>query len=193
MTALPMAVTDELLAARAQRGERAAFDDLVGRHQAMVYHLALRFCGEREAARELAQEAFVRAWRHLGGYDSSRPFKAWLYRVATNTCLSAAAVRRPTVSGELEVEPASGPLSDPARLTEGRMLAEAVHRALLDLPPAYRAAMLLRHVEGLDYRDIAEALGQPLGTVKTHLHRARELLRVRLGALLEAGERHDLP
>ncbi|MBI2298792.1 MAG: RNA polymerase sigma factor [Armatimonadetes bacterium] len=186
--------TDEELAGRARRGDRAAFDALMLRCQGLVYHLALRFCGHAEDARELAQEVFIRLFLKLPGYDPDRPFRPWLYRLATRVFLNTAERKRPVTrsleaaeEGRPALDPPDVPGADPAHQAEARALREAVFAALLELPPHYRAAMLLRHVEGLSYDEVAAALGQPLGTVKTHLHRARHRLREQLGHLLPPG------
>ena len=177
-----MTETDEFLAGRAQRGDDAAFDRLVGRYQGAVYHLALRYRGHAEDARELAQDVFLRVYRKLSAYDPSRPFRPWLYTLAARVMLNARAARPPaTVSlsqdDHAAFEPAAPPHEDPARIAEGRSLQAAVHQALLELPPAYRLAMLLRHLKQLSYDEIATTLELPVGTVKTHLHRARNRLR----------------
>ena len=187
-----MTLSDEALVARARNGDRAAFDELVERYQSLVYHFCLRYCGQPDDARERAQDTFVRVWLKLGTFQTHRPLRPWLYKVAAGVCLNAAARRRPVLSldtaesDDRTPEPASRPADDPARVAEARQMQAAVHRAMLELPPAYRVVMILRHVEHLDYRDIATALELPLGTVKTHLFRARQQLRQRLGELLPA-------
>lgn len=177
-----MTETDELLAGRAQRGDDAAFDRLVARYQGAIYHLALRYRGHPEDARELAQDVFLRVYRKLSAYDANRPFRPWLHTLAVRVMLNAQAARPPATvpldpTDGPGLEPATPPQDDPARLAEGRSLREAVHRALLELPPAYRLAMLLRHLRGLSYDELATTLQLPVGTVKTHLHRARNRLR----------------
>lgn len=189
MTAGP---SDEQLAQRALAGEEAAFDELVRRHQSRVYHLAYVMCRDRDLADDWAQEAFVRAFEQLRHFDSTRPFTPWLLKVATNVCLNQ--VRRgslTTVSLEATDNPEDEPrqiadeaLTPPMRL-EQRELTECVQAALAELPEKYRVVMVLRHLEDLEYDEIAAATGLPLGTVKTFLHRGRERLRhllaIRLG------------
>ena len=186
MVALHMVESDEQLVDRSLRGERAAFDQLVARYQAPVYHFALRFCGHPDDARELAQDIFVRAWMKLSTFRPGLPFRPWLYRVAGSVCLNQSAKRRLTTvpldppAEAAAPEPAST-AEDPADLAAAGELRQRLHEAVAQLPATYRAVMLLRHLEGLDYREIATSLKLPLGTVKTHLHRARNLLRERLG------------
>lgn len=180
-----MAESDELLVDRSLRGEREAFDQLVARYQSSVYHFALRFCGHPDDARELAQDIFVRAWLKLSTFQPGKPFRPWLYRVAGSVCLNQRARPR-LVTVPLEpadqpgTEPA-GPAPDPAELAASGDQRRQLFEAVGQLPVAYRTVMLLRHLEGLDYREIAVSLSLPLGTVKTHLHRARTMLRERLG------------
>jgi RNA polymerase sigma-70 factor (ECF subfamily) len=180
-----MAESDERLVDRSLRGEREAFDQLVARYQSSVYHFALRFCGHPDDARELAQEILVRAWLKLSTFQPGRPFRPWLYRVAGSVCLNHRAKPRPvTVPLEPVAQPGhepAGPAPDPSALAAAADQRRRLFEAVRHLPPAYRTVMLLRHLEGLDYREIAAALNLPLGTVKTHLHRARTMLRARLG------------
>lgn len=185
MVALRMVESDEHLVDRSLRGEREAFDRLVERYQSAVYHFALRFCGHPDDARELAQDIFVRAYLKLNTFQPGRPFRPWLYRVAGSVCLNHRARRRPeTVPLEPVEQPGwepPGPAPNPADEAAKSDLRRRLFEAVRQLPVAYRTVLLLRHLEGLDYRDIAACLKLPLGTVKTHLHRARQMLRERLG------------
>jgi RNA polymerase sigma-70 factor, ECF subfamily len=186
MVALHMVESDEQLVDRSLRGEREAFDQLVQRYQAPVYHFALRFCGHPDDARELAQDIFVRVWQKLSTFRPGLPFRPWLYRVAGSVCLNHAARRRPATVSLAQDGDTPGPEPaalepDPAELAATADLRRQLYEAVAQLPASYRAVILLRHLEGLDYRQIAASLELPLGTVKTQLHRARHLLRERLG------------
>lgn len=194
MVALAMAASDEELVERAKRGDRSAFDELIAAYQRPIYHLALRYCGHPEDARELAQEVFVRAWLKLGTFRDGLPFRPWLYQVAARVCLNAAARPRlrtwslePADDDDRPLDPAGPPDDDPAAQAAGGEFAAAVQRAVAALPPPYRLVMLLRHVKQLSYPEIATACDLPLGTVKTHLHRARARLREQLAELLPDG------
>jgi RNA polymerase sigma-70 factor (ECF subfamily) len=138
-----------------------------------VFNVALRITSDADAAKDCAQEAFIRAYRALHQYDPTLPFAPWLYRITTNASLNY--VQR-WHAHETPVEEL------PAVRREE--LAEVV-AAMAELPPAYRAALTLRHMQQLSYQEVATALGIPLGTVKTHLHRARAALKVRLAARLK--------
>lgn len=180
-----MAPSDESLAAQAQSGAAEAFSELVRRFQRPVYSLVVRLVRDRGLAEDLAQEAFVRAWRKLASYDSSRPFRSWMFKIAHNLAIDELRRQRPeTVPIE---EPESEGLDllgrlrdrtaeDPGeRMDRSRALGQ-LEAALGDLRPAYREVILLRFREGLAYEEIAEIMDLPLGTVKTHIFRARKEL-----------------
>lgn len=146
-----------------------------------MFNIALRITNDRDAAADCAQEAFVRAYRALHRFDPTYPFGPWLYRIVTNTSLNHVqrwhARETPVEDFPEVVEPGpSGPEASAIRREE---VAEVL-AAMAELPPAYRAALTLRHLQELSYQEVADALGLPLGTVKTHLHRARAALRARL-------------
>ena len=148
-----------------------------------MFNIALRITGDADAANDCAQEAFIRAYRALHQYDPTLPFGPWLYRITTNASLNHVQRwhARETPVDELPERSAEideGPEATAVRREE---VAEVV-AAMADLPAAYRAALTLRHMQQLSYQEVADALGIPLGTVKTHLHRARAALKVRIAA-----------
>ena len=175
-------------------GRRRAFDELVARYEGSVYNVCLRMLGDPADASDVGQEAFVRAYLALDRFDVSRPFRPWILRIATNLCINAAKARR---GGQVslddpspaQAEPAEGGLDiadagrGPEAVLESRELHDRVRRAVLALPETYRAVAVLRHVEGLSYEEIAEATGMAMGTVKTHIFRAKKLLREKLSDL----------
>ena len=177
--------TDAELVASALRGSEEAFRDLVLRFERPVYALILRMVHDAEQAEDLAQEVFVKAYRHLGSYDPRRKFASWLFKVAHNSTIDH--LRRAqlnTVPLAAEQEDGGGLLAvladtsaeSPAAAAERRDMARALERAIARLRPEYREAVVLRYVEGLAYQEICEVLGLPVGTVKTNLHRARKEL-----------------
>lgn len=185
------ALAEQELVAAARGGQPDAYGELVRRHQAAVYNVAYRLVGERQQALDLAQETFVRAYRALGSFDAERPFGPWVNRIAANVALSWLQRRRvPTVPLARERADGDGdgraevPLPDYAAEPERVYLAGEAHerlrRAILALPAPYRAVIELRHFQDLAYEEIAAALGIPLSDVKSHLFRARRLLRERL-------------
>lgn len=174
---------------RCRDGAADAFAEVVERHQAAVYATALRLIGDREAALEVANAAFYKAYRALASVDVSRPLRPWLLRIASNEALSYLRERgratRRTVSGEAgEIALAALPAAEAQ--PEGLVLAheqrEGVHRALAALPEPYRLVTVLRYLHDLSYAEIAAQTGLPTGTVGVYLLRAREQLRGRLAA-----------
>lgn len=146
-----------------------------------MYNLALRITSDADAAADCAQEAFVRAYRALRQYDQSLPFGPWLFRIATNASLNYAqrwhAHESPVE--EFPDRPESEDASPEAIAIRREELGEVL-AAIAALPPRYRAALTLRHLHELSYQEVADALGVPIGTVKTHLFRARAALRAEM-------------
>ena len=178
--------TDQDVVKACLAGDTDAYATLVERYGGRVFNIALRITADADAAKDCAQEAFIRAYRALHQYDPALPFGPWLYRITTNASLNH--VQRwhahQTPVDELPEHPEKieeGPEATAVRREE---LAEVV-AAMEELPPAYRAALTLRHMKQLSYQEVADALGIPLGTVKTHLHRARAALKVRLAARIK--------
>jgi RNA polymerase sigma-70 factor (ECF subfamily) len=184
---------DALLARAAARGDRAAFARLVDLHRRSVHGLAFRLLRDPEEARDAAQETFVRAWGAVSTYDASQPFGPWILRIARNHALDLLRRRIPAARQvALDAEPEEGSphleLAGDA-VPADSALEQAQVRATLEsavaaLPPNYREVVQLFHVEQLSYREIAETLDVPMGTVMTWLHRARGKLRA---TLLERG------
>jgi RNA polymerase sigma-70 factor (ECF subfamily) len=175
---------DELIAALAQDLD-ASFERLVRAHQDRLFSIALRFTGDARDAEELAQDAFVRAYRALEGYDTRRilelNLRAWLATIVLNLCRNRARRRRPT---EVALDVAAGPdpfadrrASSPADRYERRESAAYWAALVRELPERYREAVVLRHVDGLSYEELAEVLARPEGTVKAQVHRGIALLR----------------
>ncbi len=171
---------DEALVERAANGgDNAAFAELVRRHQGKVRGLLLRLTGNPTLADDLAQEVFLRAYRGLVGFEGRSRFSTWIYRIAYNVFLN-----HRTRSKELAALPqgfessAAAPEGElsPSRLDMRRDLAAAI----VELPERYRVVVTLYYLEDVSYPEIAEVLDLPLGTVKTHLHRAKKLLREHL-------------
>lgn len=182
---------DEELARRARSGDRDAFAAIVERYQRQVYLFCLRYVGDPSDAVELANETFYRAWRGLAHYDPTRPWRPWLLRIAVNLCrrhYHTLMVRRTREQPTDRFHPSPAELRDtpePPELATIRQAERArVREALASLPDGQRQAAILYYGVGLDYREIGETLGVPLGTVSTWLNRARERLR---RALQEGG------
>jgi RNA polymerase sigma-70 factor (ECF subfamily) len=181
---------DAALVARARDGDRAAFDELVLRHEDRVYNMALRMLGNPDDALDLAQEVFLSAYRALKGFESKALFSTWLYRVTVNRCRDEMRRRatvkhtRPTRLGGPDADdPAADPparTASPEEAAASREATAIVAAAVAALPDEAREAIVLRDVEGLAYEEIADVLDLPVGTVRSRLHRARLDLKGKL-------------
>jgi RNA polymerase sigma-70 factor, ECF subfamily len=176
-----MVDSDEAWAQRA-RTDREAFAELVRRYADKIYNLTYRMTGDRSEAEDLAQEDFARVYRGLPGFKPEYPFGAWLYRIAVNVCLTERHRRGSTPSEPLSED---NEISDDEALSleelaERHEVQGVVQQAILSLPPMYRAVVILYHLEGRSYEEIARLLDLPINTVRTHLHRGRALLKDKL-------------
>jgi RNA polymerase sigma-70 factor (ECF subfamily) len=166
-----------------RRGECDAYGELVRRHQTVVYNIAYRLVGERQAALDLAQETFVHAYQALASFDATRPFAPWIRRIATNLALNWLERNRVSlVSLESEAEDISSPdhSCEPERAYLELEQTDVVRRAILSLSLRQRAMIELRHFQELSYQDISATLHLPLSDVKSDLFRARQRLRAYL-------------
>jgi RNA polymerase sigma-70 factor (ECF subfamily) len=175
---------DRPLVEAAAQGSREAFDELVQRYQRAIVNLARAMTASDVDADDLAQEAFVRAWRSIGAFRSESTFKTWLYGVAVNVIrthrVQRSRWRRLLWSAPADRDTDIDPL-ERASVDDGietpLAMRQFIDRALATLPEDMREAVVLRDVQGLDYREIADALGVPIGTVESRIFRARKRLR----------------
>ena len=182
---------ESFLIARARRGDRGAFEEIVRLYQRRVYGVALRIVRAHDVADDVAQEAFLRAWRSLDRFDLDRPFGPWVCRIAANLAVNH--VRSPRAreeglpDGHAETKAsAPGPLG---QLLDGEAT-RVLDAAMAELPTEQRAVLVMRAVEEMSYAEIAQALGTSPGTVMSRLYRAREKLAVTLRPYLgQAAER----
>jgi RNA polymerase sigma factor (sigma-70 family) len=157
------------LVRRCLRGDGQAIGALVARFQTEVYGLCLRMLGHRHDAEDVTQEVFLRVFRSLRRWDSTRPLRPWVMGIAVNRCRTwlSQRARLPELADYLHETAASRAEDDSAELVR------EIQRALHDLRPEYRSVFVLFHEHGQPYEEIAEALDRPVGTIKTWLHRAR--------------------
>ena len=178
-------ISDEILARQAVRGDLTAFERLLVRHRDRVYRFCFRMAGNPEDAEDWAQECFVRTFRQLGRYNPELPFVPWMLRVVTNTCLNLAKQRgrqqSPLQAGLPDLALLTTLEADPLHLTLSAEEIKTVRSAIDALSPPLREAIVLRVLEGLSFREIAEVLDVPLQTAATRVRRA--LLQVREGLL----------
>jgi RNA polymerase sigma-70 factor (ECF subfamily) len=179
---------DEELVALAQNGDHHAFEELVQRHQQKAYRIAFDFARDREEAKDLSQEAFLRAYTHLSNFDGRSRFYTWFYRILVNVCLdyrrrhkrTSAEEFNETVENQVEPShPASNAIS-PDQQVMAEQFSHKVGEALEALPPKQRTAFILKNHQGLSIKEIAQVMQTAEGTVKVHLHRAVAALRQRL-------------
>src|SRR5882762_6298305 len=161
---------------RACAGDTAAFRRLVERYSDLAYGLALRMLGSAEEAEETAQDAFVRAWRALPRFRGDSRFSTWLYRIVARRALDRSAALKVRRAREGTFEDAALEVPAPAD-ARGSRVSRRLDRLLESLPEMQRAAVVLYYYEDRSVEEVARTLGLPPGTVKTHLHRARALLR----------------
>ena len=190
---------------RAAAGDHDAFRVLVERYQDRAYGLALRVMRDEEQAKDVVQEAFLKAYRSLGRFEGRSSFYTWFYRVVMNLCIDAKrrqpsgrmvewdethALEAPVGTGLDAIDPARQQASGPSGDLERAELREAIRRAIDGLPDDARQTLLLREVDGLSYSEIAKSLGVPKGTVMSRLHHARRRVRALLAeqGVGESGE-----
>jgi RNA polymerase sigma-70 factor (ECF subfamily) len=165
--------------AACRRGEREAFDTLVARYQRSIYRLCYRYVNNHEDANDLAQDAFLKAWRAIASFRGESAFSTWLYRIAVNACLNHRALKRPVTQElpEALVDPRPGAEADAERDDDARRVRAAVSQ----LPDRQRATLILKVYHDLTHEEVAEILGSSVGTVKANLFHALANLRRRMG------------
>ncbi len=189
---------DQQLVERVQRGDKAAFDLLVAKYQRKIFRLLSRLIRDSAEIEDVAQEAFIKAYRALPNFRGDSAFYTWLYRIAINTAKNylVSQGRRAPTSTETEIEDAETfddgdylrDLNTPDSMLLTKQVAEAVNRAIDQLPEDLRTAIVLRELEGLSYEEIAESMQCPIGTVRSRIFRAREAIAAELRPILDTAE-----
>jgi len=189
---------DWQLVQRVQRGDKRAFDLLVAKYQRRLFRLLSRMMRDQAEIEDVAQEAFIKAYRALPNFRGESAFYTWLYRIAINTAKNhlVAQGRRAPTQTETEIEDAENfdegdslrTEDTPERMLISKQVAEAVNRAIERLPEDLRTAIVLREIEGLSYDEIAESMNCPIGTVRSRIFRAREAVAEQLRPILETNK-----
>ncbi|WP_243041086.1 RNA polymerase sigma factor RpoE [Dyella sedimenti] len=188
---------DSALVERVQQGDKRAFDLLVRKYQHKVIGLVSRYVKNQSESEDVAQEAFIRAWRAIGSFRGESAFYTWLYKIAVNTAKNhlVAMGRRPPTDDIAIDDAAFLPGADrmqesatPERELMRQEIEQTVFSTVQSLPEELRAAITLREVDGLSYEEIAEAMGCPIGTVRSRIFRAREAIDEKLRPLLSDRE-----
>jgi RNA polymerase sigma-70 factor (ECF subfamily) len=188
--AVPSAIEqdDLLLVASSKNGDQEAFAQLVQRYQRRVFNLVYRMLQQYEEAAEITQETFLAAWQGLPAFRGDARFPTWLYRIAYNCSLKQLELRKRdralqvALEAEKILEDAYNEQRENAEL-DARDRQVLVQEHLSHLPAKYRIVLILRHLQDMTYEEMAEILTMPIGTIKTHLFRARNLLKERLQSL----------
>jgi len=183
--------TDAALIGRCRAGDREAFGGLVTRYQDRLYGTLSRLLGSMDDARDVCQDAFVLAFRRLDTFRGDAEFYSWLFRIAYNAAMTRRRKRRPRqsldvaneISGFEPSDERSG--ADPTESLQSIEHQELVRNALRGLAEDYRTVLVLKEIEGLQYEEIAEICGCPIGTVRSRIHRARNELREALARALQ--------
>ena len=183
-------LTDQEVVTRAREGRETAFRELIGRYERPVFSLIYRLVRDRERAEDLSQDTFIKVLNALDRYDPSYKFSSWIFKIAHNTALDHLRKKEPetlSLDGSPHAESAaeadasaisvSSDDPSPEDYAANRELAGVLEEAVGKLRPEYRTAIVLCHMEGRPYEEIAEIMDVPLGTVKTYIHRARHELR----------------
>lgn len=186
---------DAKLVARVQAGDKAAFDLLVLKYQRKILRLLSRMLRDQSEIEDVMQEAFIKAYRALPQFRGDSAFYTWLYRIAINTARNwmASQTRRPSSSSLYQSEDGEtfdeiDNLTDnntPESLLASREIAESVNESIQALPAELRTAIVLREIEGLSYEEIAQAMGCPIGTVRSRIFRAREAIATKLRPMID--------
>jgi RNA polymerase sigma-70 factor (ECF subfamily) len=172
---------DDAALVRASRsGDQDAFALLVQRHQRRVFNLVYRMVGQYEEASEITQETFLAAWLGLPSFRGDALFSTWLYRIAYNCCLKQLEQRKKEQALQVAIQAEQVSNDQPGDVLETRARQSLVREHLSQLPAKYRIVLILRHLQDMTYEEMAEILTMPIGTIKTHLFRARSLLKERL-------------
>ena len=194
MTAQNAQDTDQTLVAKVQAGDKRAFDLLVLKYQHKIFAIISRFVKDPMEVQDVAQEAFIKAYRAIGNFRGDSAFYTWIYRIAINTAKNhlVSKGRRPRAS-DVEIEDVEqystgDQLKDhasPEQLMARDQLKDEVGRAIQALPEDLRTAVTLREMEGLSYEEIAEVMECPVGTVRSRIFRAREAIDQQISPLIE--------
>ena len=174
------------------KGDQNAYGEIVELYKDKIFQLCFRMLGNRHEAEDVAQEAFIRAYVNIQGFNQKKKFSSWIYRIATNLCIDRIRKKKPDYFLDAEVPGTEGlnmysQISSDNPLPEEKLvsleLQETVQREIANLPEKYRAVIVLKYIEELSLNEISEILDLPLGTVKTRMHRGREFLRKQLESI----------
>ncbi|WP_051534222.1 RNA polymerase sigma factor [Desulfitibacter alkalitolerans] len=183
----------ELCVDKILAGEKEYFNVLVKHLQVQIYSLAVKMTGDREEAKDLTQEIFLKVYKSFATYDKSAKITTWIYKIATNTCIDYLRKKKELlmIEEEQEIQVENRFYSLPDRALESKELKQLIHSKINLLPESYRMVVILKYINELTFEEIADILKQPVNTVKTKLYRAREKLRDSLIETVKEGGEQD--
>lgn len=167
-------------------GEKEYFDLLVKHFQQPIYNLVFRMINQKEEAKDVTQEVFLKVYKNISNYDQQAKVSTWIYRIATNTCIDYLRKKREMLfKDEKQIDFSNdniaftdeSKLRSPQQIYESQELSRAINQNISALPEKYRAVVILKYINDLTFEEIAKIIGEPENTVKTRLYRGRELLR----------------
>ncbi len=173
---IPLSVSDQELAKLCKKNRKEGYELLFGRFQRYIYSVCYSYTGAREEALDLTQEVYLKIYRAMQSFEEGRPLLPWIKRITVNTCLNHQRQQRPPEVALLEIHEADSG-SNPEVVLVRENDHKALQAAIRQLPERERMAMVLRHMKGLSYDEVAGMMSCPLGTVKTYLYRGRKMLR----------------
>jgi RNA polymerase sigma-70 factor (ECF subfamily) len=188
------AQVDQLLVERVQKGDKQAFDLLINKYQHRIVSLVARYVNDQTEAQDVAQEAFIKAYRAIGNFRGDSAFYTWLYRIAINTAKNwlVAQKRRPPASDidavdaeQYDIESRLKERGTPENELLREEISNTVYGTIAELPEDLRTAIMLREMEGMSYEEIATTMECPIGTVRSRIFRAREAIDEQLRPLIE--------
>jgi len=173
-------ISETELVSRAQNGDRNAFSELIRNHAQGVMNVVYRMCGDVQIAEDAAQETFIQAWLHLSSYRPQTSLRNWLYRIAVNAATDMLRKNKRILPNSMEDLQLTDGQPGPEMVVSQQERIVLVQKAVLSLPEASRAVLVLREYEGLSYQEISSTLDIPIGTVMSRLNYARKLLKDKL-------------
>jgi len=185
-------IDEEELVFQSQQGDRSAYGELVRLHAAGVLNLVHRMCGDEQLAEDAAQETFLQAWQHLNSYRPQTSLRNWLYRIAVNAATDMLRKEKRLIPEAVEDLKLTDNQPSPEMVFVKQERTVLVQKAVVALPEACRAVLVLKEYEGLSYHEIAASLDIPIGTVMSRLNYARNLLKERLKTQLSYAEAENV-
>jgi RNA polymerase sigma factor (sigma-70 family) len=175
----------KLLVKKTLAGSRNAFESIIRQHQRLVSHIVFRMVSNTTDREDVCQDIFLKVYQHLGGFQFESKLSTWIARISYNTCLNYLEKKKVPLFEDISAEERSlerlpGSAPGPDRIVEDKEVSSLMHSEIEKLPVHYRAIITMYHIDRMSYREMGEVMGLPQGTVKSHLFRARKLLKERL-------------